>query len=77
FSIDYNPNISLLEQARQLVRDRQNGGVSLWDLLYEQGAHSRGVSLWDLRCKQNAYIRVSPPVIMRYLFHSMILTQLL
>ncbi|EAA34846.1 hypothetical protein NCU00530 [Neurospora crassa OR74A] len=77
FDSDYDPSVSLLEQARQLVRDRQNGGVSLWDLLYEQGAHSRGVSLWDLLCEQGACVQGCTPGTIRHLFHSMVLVPVL
>ncbi|KAK3355215.1 hypothetical protein B0H65DRAFT_563774 [Neurospora tetraspora] len=130
FDSDWDPNTDLLKQARELVADRQSRGVSLWDLLCEQGAyvkdctpgtmmylfHSmvlvqvlrrlgghgtgdeaergeddvleqvrklftdrqhRGIDLWDLLCEQSAYVRVSPYGTMIYLFHSMVLVQIL
>ncbi|KAK1773203.1 hypothetical protein QBC45DRAFT_340434, partial [Copromyces sp. CBS 386.78] len=58
---DPNPNISLFNQARRLVTDRQ----------------SRGVDLWDLWCEQSAYVRVSPYGSIAYLFHSMVLLQVM
>ncbi|KAL0475379.1 hypothetical protein QR685DRAFT_578134 [Neurospora intermedia] len=58
---DWNPDTDLLEQARELVADRQ----------------SRGVSLWDLLCEQGAYVQGCTPGTMRHLFHSMVLVQVL
>lgn len=56
---DWNPAIGLLDQARRLVTDRQDRGVDLWELFTEQSGYARDV----------------PQGTIAYLFHSMVLLQ--